>query len=111
MFRGDISGRSVRGAVPDGLSGTPPQYGTPLNITFNVAAMHTPLTSVSVNMAMIHSWIGDLDALLIAPDGVSAQVFGRVGVTTAAGFGDESNFAGTYNFGSFATNGRTGLFC
>lgn len=87
------------GAIPDGNSGTPPQYGTPRVISFAVSGMTAPLSSVSANLNLTHSFSGDLDMVLTSPGGVKSFVIvSRLGVTTTGAFGDSSDFCGTYNF-------------
>lgn len=87
------------GAIPDGVTGTPPAYGTPQVITFAVTGMSGTLTDVTVNLTLTHSWVGDLDMVLAGPGGSpTAQVIGHVGVTTAGSFGDSSNYSGAYIF-------------
>jgi subtilisin-like proprotein convertase family protein len=86
------------GAIPDGTSLTPPAFGAPLNVTFNVSGLSGPPSNISISTTLTHTYIGDLDVLLIAPNGSSAQIFGRVGLLTATGFGDSSDLSGTYNF-------------
>ena len=86
------------GAIGDG--GTPnPTYGTPLVVSFAVAGVSANVTSVSVNMTMTHTWVGDLDVVLTAPGaGPSLVIFSRVGALTAASFGSSSDLGGLYNF-------------
>jgi len=38
------------GAIPDGLSGTPPQFGAPLVISFAVSGVSGPVTSVTADV-------------------------------------------------------------
>lgn len=87
------------GALPDGLSGTPPQFGTPLVVSFAVSGASGPITSMSANFTMTHSWVGDVDVVLAAPGGAPSMVLvSRIGVTTAGSFGSSSDYSGTYNF-------------
>lgn len=87
------------GAIPDGGSGTPPNYGAPRIISFAVSGISGPVTSVSTNITITHTFAGDLDMVLTSPGGiVSFVTVSRIGATTAAGVGDNSNFKGTYNF-------------
>jgi subtilisin-like proprotein convertase family protein len=52
---------------------------------------------------MAHTWIGDLEIILRSPGGtVQHQIVNRIGVT-AGGFGDSSEFGGTYVFSDAAT--------
>lgn len=87
------------GALPDGLSGTPPQFGTPLVVSFNVTGATGAISSMSANFTMTHSWAGDIDVILRAPGGSPSMVLvSRIGVTTAGSFGSSSDYSGTYNF-------------
>jgi subtilisin-like proprotein convertase family protein len=85
------------GTIPDGLS--PPSYGTPLNVTFPVSGLpDAPPGDVSIAMVINHSFVGDLDAVLIAPDGTTkTTVFSRTGAATSVP-GDDSDLAGAYTF-------------
>lgn len=91
------------GAVPDG-PGTPTLCGadgTPRNVTFNVTGLTGPVSTVSVDMtfgAPVHTFVGDLTAVLIAPNGASHTLFGYTGSTVSAGCGDSSDLAGPYTF-------------
>lgn len=98
-----FSGANV-GAIPDGGSPTP-TCGAPLNITFAVSGINSPIGSVSVNFTMnpTHTWVGDLKVSLIAPNTTTHLLFSRVGATTATGFGDDANLGGTYTFNNTAT--------
>jgi subtilisin-like proprotein convertase family protein len=88
------------GNIPDLPSTTTCQtaQGTPLNVTFNVSGITGNVSNVAISATGFHSWVGDLTATLIAPNGASHSVFGRTGATTAGGSGDSSNFNGTYVF-------------
>src|SRR5687767_8628409 len=48
------------GAIPDGLSGTPPQFGAPRTINFAVAGVAGPITDVNVSFTATHTWVGDV---------------------------------------------------
>ncbi len=91
------------GSIPDG-PGSPTACGsdgTPLNISFNVTGISGPPSDVQVSMTFgspIHTWAGDVTAILIAPNGASQTLFGYTGSTTAGGCGDSSDLAGPYNF-------------
>ncbi|MEP7148777.1 MAG: FG-GAP-like repeat-containing protein [Acidobacteriota bacterium] len=86
------------GAIPDG-PGPAGTYGTPLVISYNVTGVAAPLTDVSVNLTLTHSWVGDLDVVLRSPGGTASQtIFSRVGALTATSFGSSSDLLGLYNF-------------
>lgn len=86
------------GSITDGGVACAPTYGTPLNVTFAVTGIVGSPTAVSVDVTMTHTFIGDLDVQLIAPNGANMVLFSRVGAITASGFGDSSELGGTYGF-------------
>ena len=87
------------GAIPDGLSGTPPQFGAPRTINFAVAGVTGAISDVNVSFTATHTWVGDVEMILAAPGGSpSMHIASRIGVTTAGSFGDSSNFGATYVF-------------
>lgn len=93
------------GPIPDrGTAGCGAPAGPPLNITFSVSGLGYPATDlarIEVDMDMTHTWTGDLNAELVAPDGVTSHtLFGRTGATTATGCGDSSDLDTVYTFGS-----------
>ena len=74
---------------------------TPRNVTFSVTGVPGPPTNVELSTTFgspVHSWVGDVRATLIAPNGASHTVFSRTGATTSGGSGDSSDLAGPYNF-------------
>ena len=80
------------GAIPD-------NNPAGIDVTFPVSGMSAPLGDVSVSMTLNHTWAGDLEATLIAPNGKARRVlFGRLGVATAGGVGTSLDFNGTYRF-------------
>ncbi len=85
------------GAIPDSTGG-PQAPGTPLNVTFAVTGITGAPTNVEVSMTATHSWVGDLKAVLIAPDATTFTLFGYTGATTATSFGSSADLSGTYNF-------------
>lgn len=89
------------GAIPDGAVGGTVcgDFGAPRDVTFTVSGVAAPLTAVGVTITGTHTWIGDLDVQLIAPNGTTtATIFKQVGGTTATACGSASDFAGPYNF-------------
>jgi hypothetical protein len=91
------------GAIPDGLTGTPPQFGAPRDISFVVSGVSGPVTNVALDFTLTHTWVGDAEMVLMAPGGTpSLHIASRIGVTTAGSFGDSSNFGGTYIFNDTA---------
>ena len=87
------------GPIPDSPGGTPPTYGPPLVISFVVSGVTAPITDVSVNVTLTHTWCGDVDMVLAAPGGSPNLVtVGHIGVIAAGSFGSSSDYSGLYNF-------------
>ncbi len=89
------------GNIPDLASGCQPTQGTPLNVTFNVSGITGNVSNVALATTFggpNHTWAGDVTATLIAPNGASHTVFGRVVATTATAAGDSSDLGGVYTF-------------
>lgn len=97
----DFPGANL-GGIPDGPAGTcQPTQGTPRNVTFDVAGIAGAPTNVEISTTFgspAHSFSGDITATLIAPNGASHSIFGRLLATTATGFGDSSDLVGPYSF-------------
>jgi hypothetical protein len=92
------------GAIPDGLAGTPPQYGAPRDVRCDVFGMPAPLTHLVVEVTLTHTWVGDLDMVLISPGGAAQSVVvGHIGVTEDGTYGDDSDYGGSYVFSDGAT--------
>ncbi|HKP03939.1 MAG TPA: choice-of-anchor Q domain-containing protein, partial [Chthoniobacterales bacterium] len=86
------------GAIPDGLSGTPPQYGPPRVISFAVSGQTAPLAALAVDVTLNHSWAGDVDMILTSPGGTASLVLvSRIGVTSVGSFGDGSNYSSNFD--------------
>ena len=101
------------GAIPDAvLSGCndadPP---TSRDVTFTVTGIPGSPSAVGVDMTFgspIHTWMADIKAVLIAPNGANHVIFGRTGATTATGCGDSSTLAGPYEFSDAASSPPSG---
>jgi subtilisin-like proprotein convertase family protein len=66
------------GAFPDGLAGGVPDVH--MDIIFDVSGL--PLGApddISVSISATHEWVGDVDAVLVAPDLTETTVFSRTG--------------------------------
>lgn len=87
------------GAIPDGPS-TCAAYGANRDVTFTVTGISGTVSNVAVNMTFgtPHTWVGDLDVRLIAPNAVEHVIFSRTGATSATATGDSSDAAGPYTF-------------
>jgi hypothetical protein len=69
------------------------------SINFSVSGFTSQVVNVEVDMTINHSYVGDLTATLISPNGFARLVvFARPGQQIGAGAGSPSNFAGTYTF-------------
>jgi hypothetical protein len=66
-------------------------------ISFDMPAL-SAIEDIQVDINMAHTWVGDLNATLRAPDGDSHILFSDTGSTTATACGDSSNMGGTYVF-------------
>ena len=94
------------GAIPDGTSLTVPAYGAPRNVTYTVTGTTGAVTNVSVDFTIgspIHTFGGDLDVVLIAPNGASHTLFSRTGATASGSFGTSSDVSGPYTFNDAAS--------
>jgi subtilisin-like proprotein convertase family protein len=88
------------GAIADS-TGCNPTPGTPRNVTFTTSGLSGNVATVQLSMTLgtpTHTWMGDVIATLIAPNGASHTIFGVVTSTTATGIGDSSDLGGTYVF-------------
>ena len=94
------------GAIPDHVTGCDATGAAPRNVTFTVTGLSGAPTSVEVTGLTFgspaHTWVGDLQAVLIAPNGASHTLFGRTLATTATSCGDSTDATGPYNFGDSA---------
>jgi hypothetical protein len=74
-------------------------------VSFVVSGIGSSLADISLSMTLDHTWAGDLDVVLTAPlNAASLVIYSRIGATTAASFGDSSNFNGTYVFNNSTAN-------
>lgn len=92
------------GNIPDrGVAGcADADPATSLSVTFNVTGLSGSVNKVEVNNLVfgpqVHTWAGDVKAILIAPNGATHSLFGRTGATTSTACGSASDLAGPYNF-------------
>ncbi len=92
------------GAIPDrGANGCGQPFGPPRDVSFSVTGLSGTPSTVSVDANLTHTWVGDVNATLIAPNGNSQVLFERTGATSATSCGDTSNLGGVYNFTDAAT--------
>jgi len=68
-------------------------------VSFAVSGLDGPVASVELTANLTHTWVGDLTATLVAPDGIARLVvFGRPGTGRTNTSGDSSNLGATYVF-------------
>lgn len=92
------------GAIPDGGPGCATPGATNLDVSFAVTGIPGTVTDVSVLIDTTHTWVGDVSATLIAPNGASHILFANTGHTNAtSACGDSSNLDGEYEFTDRAT--------
>lgn len=95
------------GAIPDGPMG-PPMCWTPgaaRDVTFTVSGLDQYAPSdvaVSFTLSPVHTYAGDLEVTLIAPDSAAQTIFSRTQAFTAQGCGDNSLVSGSYTFSDSA---------
>ncbi len=68
------------------------------------------VSSVRVDFTAVHSYIGDLDVQLIAPNATVFTIFKFVGRTSASNRGFATNLGGTYTFTDQANNSNNNLW-
>lgn len=89
------------GLIPDGGPNCGP-LGAPRNITFNVSGFTGSVGVVSVAMTATHSWVGDVNATLVAPNATEHVLFASTGSTTPTGCGSSGDLVGAYTFSQAA---------
>ncbi len=100
---GSIPGTGT-GPIPDrGATGCGLPAGPNLDVSFDGSGLSGPITNVSIDIDATHTWVGDLDAKLIAPDNTEHVLFGGTNSTTATGCGSSGDLTGLYTFNNAAT--------
>jgi len=92
------------GAIADGLGACGGSVGAIQTTSFDVLNEATILRDLNININIEHTWLGDIVARLVSPDGASFVLFGRTGATTATSCGDGSILQGDYIFGDTGTS-------
>ncbi|HLM59789.1 MAG TPA: BACON domain-containing carbohydrate-binding protein, partial [Pyrinomonadaceae bacterium] len=57
------------GAIPDGPSTNPQTPGAARDVTFTVSGITGNVSNVEISLTGTHTWLGDVEATLIAPNG------------------------------------------
>ncbi len=88
------------GDIPDGNCA-----GPGLQIQFAVSGVTGPISDIRVSLTGTHTYVGDLDALLIDPGNTASEfLFTFTGNDLTPQFGDSSDLNGTYSFFDSASN-------
>jgi subtilisin-like proprotein convertase family protein len=76
-----------------------------LNVQFTVSGVNSSAVSnIAISFTGTHSYLGDVEATLIAPDGSQHRVFGyTLFPFSSTGFGSDKSLNGTYTFSDTAT--------
>jgi len=85
---------STLGAIPDSV-GECGGDGLPLFVSVPVTGAVGGVTSVAVNMVLSHTWMGEITATLISPDGTSHVLFGRTRAVTPTDWGSDNDLVNT----------------
>ena len=90
------------GQIPDSV-GEVGTDGPPLFVSIPVSGGVGGVTTVSVSMAITHSWMGEITATLISPDGTAHVLYGRTLATSPTDWGSDHDLNGTYSFSDAAS--------
>jgi hypothetical protein len=100
------------GGIADGTSPCwNPGTGAPRNVTFNATGLSGAPAGVDLSVTFgspTHTFVGDITAVLIAPNGASHTLFGHTLATTATSFGDSSDLGAQYIFSDSALSPPNG---
>jgi subtilisin len=92
------------GPIPDSDEPGPQVPGLPRDVEFLVSGIaENAVTDIAVSMTAAHTWFGDLQVTLIAPNGTEHRIFGYTLSTTSGGYGTNKQLSGTYTFTDAAT--------
>lgn len=88
--------------APRGCVGMP---GAPRDVIFDVRGGALPVAAIAIDITATHPFVGDLDAELIAPTGLSALLFSHTGIGAGADplWGANVHLDGTYTFSDTAS--------
>ena len=82
---------SVNLDIPNGSAVWVPSFGAPANVTLPIGGLSGTVTDVSVSATFYHPASGDVELVLISPNGTEHVLTSRVGAT--------NDFGGTFIFG------------
>lgn len=88
-----------------GLGSIPDNTPAGINVTFSVSGFTQPLSQLRLRLGLSHSFVGDLRATLMSPNGTAQLVvFSRVGYAPNSAGGTASKLSGTYLFDDAGTD-------
>lgn len=93
---------STLGVIPDSVGECVGNDGPPLFVSVPVSGLVGGITAVSASMTISHTWMGEVSAVLISPDGTNHVLFGRTLANAPPGWGTEADLSGTYSFSDAA---------
>jgi hypothetical protein len=94
------------GSIPDSPGGPPGSWGPARNVTFTVSGLTQNVTGIRLMFTATHSYVGDLEVVLISPAGVRQHtIFSRTGATNDTHPGSPGNLNGIYWFDDSAVFG------
>lgn len=83
----------------------PDNNATGVTIDLPIAGALYPIADVTISITMLHTWVGDLEAVLESPNGsAKLRLFGRPGYRKTGTAGHQADFNGTYTFDDYAAN-------
>jgi len=92
------------GAIPDSTLTGPQAPGDAREVQFVVSGVNTAsVTNIAVSFTGNHTYVGDVEATLIAPNGTQHRVFGYTLAVASGDFGSSRDLNGTYVFTDLAT--------
>jgi hypothetical protein len=97
-FAGDF-GPGPGGLVPDAMTSHSVPGVLASDIVIDNPGIVASLNSVTITFGNPgHTWVGDLQIILTAPNGDDVHLFSRTGANGPTSFGDSSDLNGTYVF-------------
>jgi hypothetical protein len=94
------------GPIPDGGAGGPGDYGLARIVEFEVSGTEGLVGGLTVEFSANHPFVSDLRVRVVAPNGLSHQLFAQSGITINSSDGFVTNLSSseTYSFSDQAAN-------
>ncbi len=99
---GTTVSNTTAGAIPDTGS-----TGAPLDVSFTVSGVTGNVANVTLGLYVTHTWVGDLDITLLAPDGTATILATKIGGGTY-GLNDTTGKALGSSCGTYAVISDSG---